>query len=257
MNTIANMPANYSEVINPNTFLNPEESLRIDLFFLSLAVTTFYRKSFTFRYQGAFIISCFVGFFIWGWDCWDLPAVSIFVKYTYKIFIILFTINELKQDVKTLDKQDLLNISVMEILLHQLNRGLFTTLDLWKAILFISPLQLVRKPIFLKNLRRPVRVSAGPVSIILALAAGTLQLKESISGISILFEFSQLVLVLSSLVVIMSAVLAGVVFRPDNTEFLQLVHPHHVKYGRRVEIHAAANAVILIIALVRVLAGGL
>ena len=81
-----------------------------------------------------------------------------------------------------------------------------------------------------------------------------MQLKESLSGISSLFEFYQLVLVLSSLVVIMSAVLAGVVFRPDNTEVLQLVHLHHFKYGRRVEIHAAANAVILMIALVRVLA---
>ena len=51
----------------------------------------------------------------------------------------------------------------------------------------------------------------------------------------------------------MSAVVAGVIFRPDNTEVLQLVHPHHVKYVRRVEINAAANAGILIMALVRVL----
>ena len=50
----------------------------------------------------------------------------------------------------------------------------------------------------------------------------------------------------------MSAVVAGVIFRPDNTEVLQLVHPHHVKYARRVEINAAANAGILIMALVRV-----
>ena len=51
----------------------------------------------------------------------------------------------------------------------------------------------------------------------------------------------------------MSAVVAGVViFRPDNTEVLQLVHPHQVKYTRRVEINAAANAGILIMALVRV-----
>ena len=50
----------------------------------------------------------------------------------------------------------------------------------------------------------------------------------------------------------MSGVVAGVIFRPDNTEVLQLVHPHHVKYATRVEIHAAANAGILIVALVRV-----
>ena len=154
----------------------------------------------------------------------------------------LFTITELKHDIKTLDLQDLFNISVMDIFLHLLLGGHFTTLDCWKAILMISPLQLVRKPLFLKNLLRPVRVSAGPVSIILGMAAGALQIKDIIQGTSSTWHLLPVVHVLSSLVAILSGVIAGVIFRPDNTEVVQLIYPHHVKYAMRVEIHAAANS---------------
>ena len=84
------------------------------------------------------------------------------------------------------------------------------------------------------------------------MAAGPLQIKDIILGTYSPWHLVRFVHVLSSLVVILSAVVAGVIFRPDNTEVLQMVHPHHVKYARRVEIHAAANAGILIMALVRV-----
>ena len=178
------MSGNSSTIINQDIFEIPEEILRIDLIFLSMAVITFYRKSFTFRKQGAFLISSFVGFLICDWDSWDLPPVSSFVQNTYKIVISLFTLSELKQHVKTLDQQDLFNLSVMYTFLHILSNGSFTTLDLWRAILIISPLQLVRKPVFLKNLLRPARVSAGPVSILLALESGTMQITESMTAIS-------------------------------------------------------------------------
>ena len=254
---VAKMPANYSEIFNANIISDNDESTNFGLFFLSLAVTTFYRKSFTFKNQGSFVLVMYVGFFIWRWNSFGLPHLSSFVVLTYKLFIILFTINELRNDIKTLDLQDLFNVSVMEIFLQYLSVGNFTSIDLWKTILMMSPLQLVRKPVFLKDLLRPIRVSAGPVSIILSICAGTLQIFESTERITVEWKIVPFLIIFCSILTIISAVLAGVVFRPDNTEVLKLVHPNPIKYPRRVEIHATANGVILIISLGIVLSSGI
>ena len=102
---IAKMPANHSEVINTDFVSSSEES--VSLFFLSLALSTFYQKIFPFKSQGAFLISCFAGYFIWGWDSLGLSS---FVVVSYKIFTMLFTVTELSHDIKILDLQDLFNI---------------------------------------------------------------------------------------------------------------------------------------------------
>ena len=247
------MAGNYSEIFVTTRFTKYEEIFQMNLLFLALAVTTFYRKSFTFTSQGIVIFVDILGYIIWSWDSLCFPHISNIVVLIYKILIMFFTINNLSNDVKTLDLQDVLNVCVMYMFLRWVVIADYNPAHLWRTVLMISPLQLVRKPLSLKNALRRVRVSAGPVSIILAMLAGYYQIcNTTYRGF-----LATSLLILPSVLVILSAVVAGVVFRPDNTEVLTLVLPYTVKYARRVEIHALGNGVILIIALGMVLAHGL
>ena len=106
-----------------------------------------------------------------------------------------------------------------------------------------------RRPTQLKDILRPVRVSLGPVSVLLSLAAGTAQLTSSLS---------RPVSLISALLVLTFATLAGIVFRPDNNAVMELVMPLldmaglQLKYRDKVNCHAAFNSLVLILAMVNV-----
>ena len=94
-----------------------------------------------------------------------------------------------------------------------------------------------------------MRVSLGPVSILLSLAAGVGQLTSPLS---------QPLSLVSALLVLTFASLAGIVFRPDNNVVMELVMPLldmaglQIKYRDKVNCHAAFNSLVLIIAMVNV-----
>ena len=70
---------------------------------------------------------------------------------------------------RSYDLQDLLNIAAFYTATRLLES--FSALQLWQAVLVLSPLQLLRRPAALKSALRPARVAAGPVSTWLALQA--------------------------------------------------------------------------------------
>ena len=106
-----------------------------------------------------------------------------------------------------------------------------------------------RRPTRLKDLLRPVRVSLGPVSILVSLTAGLVQLTSPLS---------QPFALISAVLVISLASLAGLVFRPDNNAVMELVRPLldraglQLNYRDKVNCHAAFNSLVLIIAMVNV-----
>ena len=106
-----------------------------------------------------------------------------------------------------------------------------------------------RRPTRLKDLLRPVRVSLGPVSILVSLTAGLAQLTSPLS---------QPLALISAVLVISLASLAGLVFRPDNNAVMELVRPLldraglRLNYRDKVNCHAAFNSLVLIIAMFNV-----
>ena len=107
-------------------------------------------------------------------------------------------------------------------------------------------------------LLRPLRVAAGPASILTAVLAATAQLHQdcslltsslltsSLPGLPLLLSLT------SSATVLASAVTAGVIFRPDNTAVLEVLRPAALpSYAARVEVHAVSNALVLLTILAR------
>ena len=237
------MNANLAVIFNQSS----ECLLRMDLVFLTLAISTFYRKSFTFRAQADFLAVNVINFMLWSSPIHGISKIVILV---YKVLLGAYTFIKISKI--SFDSQDIINNSVMLTFLHAIARGRFSLEDLWIGILIISPLQLIRRPIFLKNALRPLRVSAGPISIILAIVSGASQAFLCLQSTNI--SVTDFLLLISSLVVVTSALLAGVVFRPDNTQVLDLFwYGDGIKYNTRVEYHATANAAVLGVAFLRVL----
>ena len=116
--------------------------------------------------------------------------------------------------------------------------------------LFISTYKHPPSPHLVIVCSRPtLRVSLGPVSILLSLAAGVGQLTSPLS---------QPLSLVSALLVLTFASLAGIVFRPDNNAVMELVMPLldmawlQIKYRDKVNCHAAFNSHVLIIAMLNV-----
>ena len=247
---------------------------------LALAIVTFYRKSFTFSSHGMLCLSSGLVAL--------LPLLPVYSLLLPPI-LTLFSLKQLLHHRHSLDFQDALNYSAMTLLLLLLSSP--PSSSPWLLPIVLSPLQLIRKPAFLLRLLRPLRVAAGPVSIVSTVAIAGGQLKQDLA----IFQDSYLPLlsILHALAVLIFATIAGVIFRPDNMSVLQLLvqgakvtteeEPTELErveskgqlplltmctqfvkdlkglfpdslltsYNRRVEIHALANALVLLLCVVR------
>ena len=246
------------------------------IFHLALAIVTFYRKSFTFPSHGLLCLSSGLVSL--------LPLLPVHSLLLPPILTLL-SLKQLLRHRHSLDFQDALNYSGMTLLLLLLS----SPLSPWLLPILLSPLQLIRKPAYLLRLLRPLRVAAGPVSIVSTIAIAGGQLKQDLT----LFQDSALpnayLSIIHALSVLVLAIIAGVIFRPDNMSVLQLLVlegkgkteeltiveskeglltvctqlvgglrdlvPGSVltSYSRRVEIHALANALVLLLCLIRVI----
>ena len=242
---------------------------------LALAIVTFYRKSFTFSSHGMLCLSSGLVAL--------LPLLPVYSLLLPPILTLL-SLKQLLQHRHSLDFQDALNYSGMSLLLLLLSSP-------WLLPILLSPLQLIRKPAYLLRLLRPLRVAAGPVSIVSTISIAGGQLKQDLT----LFQDSALpnayLSIIHALSVLVLAIIAGVIFRPDNMSVLQLLVPEGngkteeltkveskeglslltvctqlvgglrdlvpgsvlTSYSRRVEIHALANALVLLLCLIKVI----
>ena len=250
------------------------------IFHLALAIVTFYRKSFTFSSHGLLCLSSGLVSL--------LPLLPVHSLLLPPILSLL-SLKQLLHHRHSLDFQDALNYSGMTLLLLLLSSPLSSSP--WILPITLSPLQLIRKPAYLLRLLRPLRVAAGPVSIVSTIAIAGGQLKQDLT----LFQDSALpnayLSIIHALSVLVLAIIAGVIFRPDNMSVLQLLVPEGkgkteeltiveskeglslltvctqlvgglrdlvpgsvlTSYSRRVEIHALANALVLLLCLIRVI----
>ena len=176
------------------------------------------------------------------------------------------------------------------------SNSIFSTLPPCRSRrIILSLLQLIRKPAYLLRMLRPLRVAGGPVSIISTMAIATGQLKQDLTIFKDSAALPSIYLsasILHALSVLILAVIAGVIFRPDNMSVLQLLVPEEGKdvnteelkivgskegqlplpvnvctqllkdlrgssvftsYSRRVEIHAVANAIVLFLCVARLI----
>ena len=219
---------------------------------LALAIVTFYRKSFTFSSHG--LLCLFSGL---ASLLPLLPAHSLLLH----PILTLASLHQLLQHRKSLDSQDLFNFSSMLLLLHLLPHLPDSPQLPWLLPLLLSPLQLIRKPAFLLRTLRPLRVAAGPVSIILTIVVAFGQIKQDLVAFQGLASPTSVFLLLSTLhalSVIILAVIAGIVFRPDNMSVMDLLakgklsgltNSLSTSYSNRVETHAFANALVLLLCL--------
>ena len=248
----------------------------VSVLHLALAIVTFYRKSFTFSSHGLLCLSSGLVSL--------LPLLQVHSLLLPPVLTLL-SLKQLLRHRHSLDFQDALNYSGMTLLLLLLS----SPLSPWLLPILLSPLQLIRKPAYLLRLLRPLRVAAGPVSIVSTIAIAGGQLKQDLT----LFQDSALpnayLSIIHALSVLVLAIIAGVIFRPDNMSVLQLLVlegkgkteeltiveskeglltvctqlvgglrdlvPGSVltSYSRRVEIHALANALVLLLCLIRVI----
>ena len=130
----------------------------------------------------------------------------------------------------SLDLQDSYNLLALLLLLAHLSNP-HPMQKLWLLPLLLSPLQLLRRPTSLSHLLRPLRVAAGPVSILTALLAAALQIQQDCSQFLMAPSLPLLLSLLASTTVLLSAATAGVVFRPDNIQVLQLLLPTDKVYS--------------------------
>ena len=248
----------------------------VSVLHLALAIVTFYRKSFTFSSHGLLCLSSGLVSL--------LPLLPVHSLLLPPILTLL-SLKQLLHHRHSLDFQDALNYSGMTLLL--LSSPLSSSP--WHLPILLSPLQLIRKPAYLLRLLRPLRVAAGPVSIVSTIAIAGGQLKQDLT----IFQDSALpsiylpiLSILHALSVIVFSCLAGIVYRPDNISVLQLLVPEEGKevkrveskeglcllvtvctqlvkdlipdsvltsYSRRVEIHALSNAIVLFLCVARVI----
>ena len=210
---------------------------------LSLAIVTFYRKSFTFSSHGLLCLLSLLAAL--------LPSISTTLPPSTLLgpLLTFLIMKQLQVHMKTLDIQDILNfLVVLVVLLHLPPAPL-----LWPLPLLLSPLQLLRRPAGLARLLRPLRVAAGPASILTAVLAAAAQLRRDCSLLtSSLPSLPILLSLTSSVTVLASAVTAGVIFRPDNTAVLEVLLAAPLpSYAARVEVHAVSNALVLLTILAR------
>ena len=217
---------------------------------LALAIVTFYRKSFTFASHGLLCLtSGLVSLLPF------LPVHSLLLP----PLLSLLSFNQLLRHRKSFDLQDALNYSGMLLLLSS------PLPSPWILPIILSPLQLIRKPASLLTLLRPLRVAAGPVSIISTIAIASGQLKQDLMILhdSTIPSINLLTSIAHAMAVLIFAAIAGIIIRPDNMSVLQLLQAASfpipasllTSYSRRVEIHALANAFVLLFCLGRVIAG--
>ena len=220
---------------------------------LALAIVTFYRKSFTFSSHGLLCLTSGLASLLPF-----LPVHSLLLP----PLLSLLSFNQLLRHRKSFDLQDALNYSGMVLLLLLLSSPLPSP---WILPIILSPLQLIRKPASLLTLLRPLRVAAGPVSIISTIAIASGQLKQDLMILhdSTIPSINLLTSIAHAMAVLIFAAIAGIIIRPDNMSVLQLLQAASfpipasllTSYSRRVEIHALANAFVLLFCLGRVIAG--
>ena len=191
------------------------DTLSPALLHLSLAIITFYRKSFTFRSHGVLCLSSSLFF---------LHSLSPVPSLLLPILLTTITLKEFSKHLTSLDLQDSYNLLAMLLLLLHLSNP-HPMQKLWLLPLLLSPLQLLRRPTSLSHLLRPLRVAADPVYILTALLAAALQIRQDCSQFLVAPSLPLLLSLLASTTVLLSAATAGVVFRPDNIQVLQLLLP--------------------------------
>jgi len=217
--------------------------IRPEIMFLTLSITTFYRKSFTFASHGQLALCSILGFVI----------IRFYLNVLWFSLLVGVILQDLVKKIHSYDCQDVFNNVVMYCCLLWLEVALANGTHLWPVILFLSPAQLIRRPHSLKDVLRPIRVSLGPVSIITSMAAASSQLCGCLfyelpaPGVGL-----QLFYMISSLLGVVSVFGAGVIFRPDNSTVLDLFGKLNISYRDKVNYHAFFNGIILIAAMINV-----
>lgn len=116
------------------------------------------------------------------------------------------------------DRQDLFNFAGTLVFLYAqqslLHQGASESVlrEAWISVPLVSLSQLVRYPVQLKTLLRPLRVALGPASTLTAITLGTLQ--ALVPGVSIYKACLGVMCAACSFA-------ATVIFRPDNTQVLE------------------------------------
>ena len=108
--------------------------LKPEIILLTLSITTFYRKSFTFMSHGQLVVSSLLGFFIIRL-CFNVLLVSLIVG------IIL---QDIVKKIQSYDRQDVFNNVVMYCSLLWLEDAVVPGSQLWAVVLSLSPAQLIR-----------------------------------------------------------------------------------------------------------------
>ena len=108
------------------------EHLQPDLLFLSLAITTFYRKSFTLKNHGSLIFISLLSFLSFQLD---ISMVLIYV-------LVISVICDVLSRILTYNLQDVFNNIVVYLSLLFLSH--YEGEQLWMIILILSPAQLIR-----------------------------------------------------------------------------------------------------------------
>ena len=108
------------------------EYLKPDLLFLSLAITTFYRKSFTFKSHGSLFFISLFSYLSFNLD------ISVYLKYA----MMTCAVSDVLSRIVIYNLQDVFNNLVVYFSLIFLSKQ--EGHQLWMTILFLSPAQLIR-----------------------------------------------------------------------------------------------------------------
>lgn len=173
--------------------------LQFDTLLLTLAVNIFFKKSFKIKNHSILVLSLlFFGSF---------PELQI------GILPILFSQKEqIEVLAENFDPQDLTNFVLAYFAIQILQY--LESQEIWTLICYLSLFQIIRKPDFLKNFIRPLRVGLAPVSVILTFSGFYKQVMNCSGFISIQVGLGFLTFCFSFF--------ASVVLRPDNHEILKI-----------------------------------
>lgn len=216
--------------------------------YFALSVNLFFRKSFVFRLHGSFLLV--------------LLALASCTGYCEKIAVLQSirsqTFHGLLKSLGEWDVQDILNVfcTCGLVLYYHHDQTMTLFRWYWCSIPLLSLFQLIRNPAILREFLRPIRVGLGPPSIINASWICWLEIwyQPTVFNIKTLLSVCCLLTTLS----------AGIVFRPDNIEVLEMFLPYDnifgmflpytSKYPKRKEFHAILNicSVILAIAMLMI-----
>lgn len=195
--------------------------LEIRTIVTTLAINIFFRKSFR-------VIN--------GLQLLVLMSMWISTEIFLILTLLLFGSSKLQREIHigihNWDSQDCFNMVCTSGFLSYSQIVVPNSLATWITIPFLSFFQILRNPRILKVMLRPVRVGLGPACILNALMTGWFVISDPQSPI---FDF------IISFFCMISAFVAGILLRPDNTEIIQYFRTEKLSVSTITEAHACLN----------------